>query len=149
MARPTDPNRFLDPAEADDLACAVREAESRTSAEIRVVLVRHCWGDLRRKAIRTFRKLELDRTVQRNCVMIMLVLANHEFLIYGDRGIHEQVGQGFWDETRDLMARHFADGEFGEGLCAAVRQVGEKLAALYPWREDDVNEIPDEFVMAE
>ncbi len=147
MARTTNPDKFLTPDESERLVRAVEQAESATSAEIRVVLVRHCWTDMRERAVRLFRKLGLQKTARRNCVMIMLVLANREFLIYGDQGVHEQVGQSFWDEARDVMARHFAEGDFGDGLCAAVGMVGQKLAELYPWREDDRNEIADELVV--
>lgn len=140
----SNPRKFLTPEESDRLAHAVRDAESRTSAEIKVSIICHCWGDIRRKAGKVFTKLGLHQTQERNCVMIMLVLANREFLIYGDVGIHEKVGQAFWDDVRDLMRTEFREGRFLDGLCGAVQRAGEKLADHFPRRVDDQDEISDE-----
>ncbi|MBI4833120.1 MAG: TPM domain-containing protein [Candidatus Lindowbacteria bacterium] len=144
-----DPKKFLSPAESQQLATAVEQAENRTSGEVKVVLVRHCWTDIRSKASRIFNKLNLDKTQQRNCVMILLVLTNREFLIYGDQGIHEKVGQDFWDDTRDRMLRKFEEDKFGEGLCEGVQRIGEKLAHFFPYQVGDKNEISDDIAHEE
>ena len=136
--------KLLSPEESAALALTIEETECRTSAEIKVVIIRRCLGDLRDKAMRTFHKLGLDETEQRNCVMIMLATAAREFLIFGDEGIHEKVGQGFWDEVRDRMGELFRQGRFGEGLCEGVRMAGEKLAEHFPARAVEVDEISDE-----
>jgi uncharacterized membrane protein len=135
---------FLRPAEKEMVEKAVADAEKNTSAEIKVVILRYCWDDIKRKAMSLFCKYELHKTADRNCVMILLVTANREFLIYGDVGINEKTGQGFWDEERDLMARHFAADKFGEGIAAAVENTGKKLAEFFPYQPDDVNEISNE-----
>ena len=36
------------------------------------------------------------------------------------------------------------DGEFAEGLAAAVKAAGEKLKVFFPISSDDINEQPDE-----
>jgi uncharacterized membrane protein len=144
MKRSLNPKTFLSAAESQELAVATAHAEDQTSAEIKVVLVRHCWADIHAKAARIFKKLNLDKTEQRNCAMVMLVLANREFLIYGDQGIHEKVGQKFWDDVRDSMLGKFKEDNFGEGLCEGVRRVGEKLAQFFPHQAGDKNEIPDD-----
>lgn len=146
MKQSANPKKFLTEAESSQLAEAVKQAESRTSAEIKVVIVRHCWRDIRDKAVRLFNKLGLTNTEERNCVMIMLVLANREFLIYGDTGIHKKVGQDFWDDVRDIMAAKFCEDEFAEGLRQGVNRVGEKLTEHFPHRKDDKDEISDEVV---
>ncbi|HPC95854.1 MAG TPA: TPM domain-containing protein [Sedimentisphaerales bacterium] len=146
MARPTSPKSFLTAAEAAGVHAAVAEAERRTSAELKVVLARHCWGDLKRKARRIFRELGLDRTEGRNCVLILLILTNREFLIYGDEGIHARVGQGFWDDVRREMQEAFGRNAFGDGIAAGVRRIGEKLAQHFPCQRNDVDEISNEIV---
>ena len=147
MRRSSNPDTFLTPEESGLLAAAIEQAESRTSGEIKVVLVRHCWTDIRVKAERLFRKHNLDKTERRNCAMIMVVIANREFLIYGDEGIHEKAGQDFWDDVRDVMQGEFVRGEFGNGLCKGVRRIGEKLAEFFPYQADDEDEISDEVVL--
>ena len=146
MKRSTNPRNFLAKSERAAVNAAIKDAERSSSAEVKLVLVRHCWGDLKAKAHKVFGKLGLDRTEQRNCVLVMLVVTNREFLIYGDQGIHEKVGQDFWGDICDDMTDAFARDEFGEGLAAAVRQTGEKLALHFPFERDDVDEISNEII---
>ncbi len=135
------------PKEATDrIAEAVAAAERRTSAEVKVIVTRYCWSDIRRKAETLFHKHGLQRTKDRNAVMILMVLVNREFLVYGDKGIHEKVEEGFWLEVRDAMQERFRAGELVEGILAGVERVGEQLAAYFPRAEDDVNELSDEVV---
>lgn len=144
MRRTNDPAKFLSPEEKARVEAAVAAAEHQTSAEIKVILVRHCWGSIKAKAASVFRKHGLDRTALRNCVLILLVTTNREFLIYGDQGIHEKAGQSLWDGCRDEMTKAFKEDRFGDGLETTVLKVGEKLAAFFPHQADDRNEISDE-----
>lgn len=144
MSRSANPVRFLSAEESAAVVAAVAEAERRTSAEIKVAIVRHCWDRIHIKAARIFRKLGLHKTAQRNCVLILLVTTNREFLIYGDQGIHERVGQGFWDDVRNAMENKFREDRFGEGLVEGIRRIGDKLAAHFPRGREDRNEISDE-----
>ena len=146
MKRSTSPRAFLTPEECAAVEEALGQAEASTSAELKVVIARHSWGDIRVKAARLFEKYGLDQTELRNCAMILVVPANREYLIYGDNGIHEKVGQGFWTDVRDLMAQAFQEGRFGDGLRDAVLRTGVKLAEHFPIQDDDRNEISDEIV---
>ena len=139
--RSSNPRSFLTHDEALAVEAALEKAERATSAEIKVVFVRHSWGDLSRKARRIFTHLNLDKTTDRNGVLIILVVANRQFLIYGDIGIHRKVGRGFWGDVRDVMAQHFQNDAFGEGLCGGIARIGEKLATHFPWTSGDRNEI--------
>jgi len=149
MKRSANPAKFLTSEESRQLAAAIEYAEQQTSGEIKVVLVRHCWTDIHARAAAVFMKHNLHKTEQRNCVLVMLVLANREFLIHGDQGIHEKVGQEFWTDVRDLMRARFAEDKFGEGLSEGVRRIGEKLAEFFPRRADDKDEISDEIAVEE
>lgn len=130
----------------EKIASAVAEAERQTSGEIKVVVLNHCWIDIREKARKLFIKYELFKTEQRNAVMILLVLANHEFLVYGDKGIHEKVDDKFWLHVRDAMQARFREGKLAEGVCEGVKQVGEKLAVFFPRMADDQNELSNEVI---
>ncbi|MAE63429.1 MAG: hypothetical protein CMJ18_04085 [Phycisphaeraceae bacterium] len=134
---------LLTAAESAELAAVVRDAEARTSAEIRVVITRHCWGDLRAKGQRLFRRHGLDATAGRNAVMILLVAANREVLVYGDNAIHERVGPRFWVEVKDLMVERFSTGDVVGGLREGVLRVGERLVEHFPRADEDVNELDD------
>lgn len=121
-------------------------AERKTSAEIKLVIARHCWGNIDAKAAKIFRTLGLDKTRERNCVLILFIVTNREFLIYGDQGIHEKVGQGFWDDIRDRMVAAFRKDEFADGISQGIRLIGEQLAQYFPRQRDDIDEISNEIV---
>jgi uncharacterized membrane protein len=146
MKRPGNPKNFLSPEEKQLIESAIAATEKKTSAEIKVAICRHCWGDIKEKAMKIFAKHELHKTELRNCVLILLVIANREFLIFGDQGIHEKAGQELWDSVRNEMVEFFRQDKFGEGLAAGVEAVGEKLIEFFPCAEDDRNEIDNEVV---
>ncbi|MEM8678761.1 MAG: TPM domain-containing protein [Planctomycetota bacterium] len=128
------------------IANAIAAAERRTSAELKVIICRHCWADLREKARSLFYKHKLDQTKQRNAVMIFLVLVERQFLVYGDQGIHEKVGDDFWLEVCDVMRKSFQQGSLAEGVCKGIEVIGAQLAAHFPRDKHDSNEISDEVI---
>lgn len=141
MKRSTNPDKFFTYEEDAQIRRAIELAEQSTSAEIKLIVLRHCWKDIKTKAAELFKKHQLDKTEQRNAVLILLVTTNREFLIYGDDGIHQKVGQSFWDETKDLMLGHFKGGQFSIGLQAGIENIAEKLRTHFPCQHNDKNEI--------
>ena len=95
-----DPTKWLNPDELQRVTDAIGEAEMQTSAEIKLVMVHHCWVDIQQKAQQLFLKHGLDKTELRNAVMILVVTADRQFLIYGDVGIDQKVGRLFWADVR-------------------------------------------------
>ena len=144
MSRSTKPEEFLEQREKEMIDVAIAAAEKGTSAEIKLVLVEHSWGSPEEKAANLFIKNNLHKTEERNCVMIMLVLTNREFVIFGDVGIDRKVGQEFWDSTRDLMVSYFKNDEFGKGLAEGIKNIGEKLQEFFPYQSDDKDEVSNE-----
>jgi uncharacterized membrane protein len=130
----------------DVVSATVSLAEKKTAAEIKVVVLNYCWVDIREKARVLFFRHGLQKTKNRNAVMIVLVLKNREFLVYGDKGIHEKVTDEFWLHTRDSMLSSFQKGDIVEGLCHGVQLVGEKLALYFPYQHNDENELSDEVI---
>jgi len=135
---------FFNTEEEAAIIAAIREAERKTSGELRVHIEKNCRGDLMKEALRTFRKLNMHRTAARNGVLIFIAPERKEFAIIGDEGINAVVPAGFWDEERDLMQGHFRQGQFATGICAAAAGVGEKLKAHFPLAADDENELSDD-----
>ena len=146
IKRKHNPELFLNSDEAKQVESAIGESEKQTSAEIKLIILRHCWDKLEHKAESLFRKYGLHATQYRNAVLILLVTANREFLIYGDQGIHEKVGQNFWDDTRNRMTDFFQNDQFGSGLCEGIKSIGDKLAAYFPADKDNPNELSDEII---
>ena len=140
----TDMEPLFSKAEETRIVDAIRKAESRTSGEIRVHIEHHCPADVLEEAKRVFQKLGMHRTEARNGVLILLAPERRGFAIVGDSGIDAVVPPGFWDAERDLMAGHFREGRFADGICAAVEAVGEKLKGHFPVAEEDSNELSDD-----
>lgn len=136
--------RWMQAVDGARVEKALREAERRTSGELRVSVAPFFWGNPEREANRAFDRLGMTRTRERNGVLIFVVPSRRSFVIRGDQAIHAKVGQGFWNETARLLSSHFAEGRFTEGLEAAIHRLGEKLAVHFPRSPSDVNELPDQ-----
>ncbi|MBC6112571.1 TPM domain-containing protein [Pedobacter fastidiosus] len=132
--------------EQDKVAKAISDAEKATSGEIRIAIDKHCPGDPYERAIEYFAKLDMDKTAQRNGVLIYLAHADHKFAIIGDAGINKVVPDNFWETTKVAMKAHFAKGDLADGIVAGVSLAGEKLALFFPYQTGDINELPNDIV---
>jgi uncharacterized membrane protein len=135
---------FFKKEEEKEIIAAIRAAELNTSGEIRVHLEKDIKGEVTRAAIDTFNKLRMDRTAENNAVLIFLVPSQRQFAIIGDRGINDIVPPGYWNDVSALMEKNFRENKFADGVIEAVCMVGQKLKEYFPWKRDDVNELPDE-----
>ena len=146
MKRSKNPKKFLSEDELYRVTAKIAAAENMTSAEIKLVIIKHCLTSIKRKARKIFKKYKLDQTGQRNCVLILVVTTNRQFLIYGDQGIHEKVGQHFWEEIEKSITIKFKENKMGDGLGTGIHLIGTKLAQYFPLQFDDINEISDDVV---
>ncbi len=136
--------KFFNPEEEERIIDAIRQAEDKTTGEIRVHLEDNLKREAVRQAVLVFRQLNMHKTKARNGVLILLAPEQKQFAIIGDQGINEVVPDDFWAEERNLMQDHFRQGAFCEGLCLAIEQVGEKLKVHFPGEPGNENELPDE-----
>ncbi len=123
---------------------AIKQAELNTSGEIKVHIENRCKGNVEERSLYVFNRLKIKETQQRNGVLIYLAVKDHKFAILGDKGINKVVGNGFWNDVKDLMLSHFKEGRFAEGLEEGIMRCGEKLKTYFPYQSDDINEIPDD-----
>lgn len=131
-------------ADQDRIVSAIAEAERQTSGEIRVHIEKTCKGDPVQRAIVVFQKLGMQKTEQRNGVLIYLATEDHKFAIIGDQGINEHVPDHFWDDERDLMQSYFRKHQFTEGLIQGIIKVSEQLRDAFPSEVGDRNELENE-----
>jgi uncharacterized membrane protein len=132
--------------EQDLIASAIAEAEKMTSGEIRIAIEKNCKNDAFTRATEYFFKLDMDKTAQKNGVLIYLAYEDHKFAIIGDSGINRVVPEDFWETTQVAMKAHFAGGSYANGIIAGIKLAGEKLALYFPFAHDDVNEIPNDII---
>ena len=140
----THPGKFFRQEEEATLVNAIKEAEAKSSGEIRVHLTKCCDGSPEEAGAKLFEKLGMTRTAERNGILIYLALKSRKFAILGDRGIHEKVGADFWYAIRDAMQEEFRRGEFVKGLLHGIQTCGAKLGRYFPHRADDHNELPND-----
>ena len=131
--------------EQDKIVQAISLAESRTSGEIRLVVERKLKkGPSMDRATYFFEKLDMDKTIQRNGVLIYIAVDDHEFAIIGDAGIHQKVTDSFWNTVKEHTFEHFRQGNIAAGLIAGITEAGEQLAHYFPKNSDDINELPND-----
>jgi uncharacterized membrane protein len=125
--------QFLSKLEHDRIVHAIREAESKTSGEIRVYVQR---GKLKidplTAAQRKFHRLDMDKGHERNAVLIFVAPRAHKFAVVGDKAIHEKCGEKFWQQVVDQMRAHFQNEKFSHALVEAIEEIGKLLAAHFP-----------------
>ncbi|HKW44816.1 MAG TPA: TPM domain-containing protein [Candidatus Eremiobacteraceae bacterium] len=115
------------------IEAAIAAAELRTSGQIRVSLAPNFWGDVRRTAERAFERMGMTATPHRNAVLFFVVPGRRKFVVLGDAGIHEMVGQDFWESVTAAVAGRFRQGDLTGGLIHGIQTVGEQLARYFPY----------------
>ncbi len=136
--------KFFDPETEKAIIKAIRNAELKTSGEIRIHLQKDAVWEVLREAQMRFYDLNMHKTKDRNGVLIFLVPPLRKFAIVGDEGIDAVVPEHFWEEVRDVLAEYFRRQAFGDGIIKAVEIIGEKLSAYFPYQKDDENELSDD-----
>jgi uncharacterized membrane protein len=129
----------------DKIKNAIQKAEHRTSGEIRVSVAPFFWGNVEKLADKAFVRLGMTNTKDRNGVLFFVVPSRRKFVVLGDQGIHERVGQEFWDHVAAAVSDKFRGGDFTGGLVRGIEEVGEQLAAHFPYdATTDKDELPDD-----
>lgn len=135
---------FLTEQEEEEVVEAIRQAEKKTSGEIRVHIEKTSKGDIWDRAMEVFHLLKMDNTKEDNGVLIYVAIEDRNFIIYGDKGINAVVPHNFWESTKDEIAAEFKKGNFKQGLINGILKAGEELQKHFPWREgSDENELSD------
>ncbi|MDX1955310.1 MAG: TPM domain-containing protein [Chitinophagaceae bacterium] len=127
---------------------AIRDAERMTSGEVRVFVESKCrFMDPVDRAGELFFRLKMDKTDDRNGVLVYIAVKDHQLAIFGDEGIHKRVGQEFWVNEVKRMTESFMKENYAEGLRQCVIDIGQVLHQHFPYNNDtDKNELPDDIV---
>ena len=127
---------------------AIRHAEMKTSGEIRIYVESRCrFVDPLDRATEVFWGLKMNETAQRNAVLIYLAIKDRQLALYGDKGIHEKVGNTYWNEKIHKMISHVRKENYAESIIKIVGEIGEALRFHFPYDKDtDKNELPDDIV---
>ncbi|HEV7621272.1 MAG TPA: TPM domain-containing protein, partial [Flavisolibacter sp.] len=87
---------------------AIKNAEQETSGEVRVFVETHCrYVDAVDRAYEIFFSLNMDKTEMRNATLIYVAVKDRQVAVFGDEGIHQKVGEKYWQITVAKMLLHF------------------------------------------
>jgi putative membrane protein len=101
---------------------------------------------VRRRAIAVFRAAAERRTVGRTGILIYLSMAERRAEIVADEAITKVTTPETWGEAMAALLVEVREGRAGDGMIAAIGQVGAVLAEHFPRSAADTNEIPDKLI---
>ena len=139
---------FFSEEEKKLIVAAIGEAEKQTSGEVRVYVESRCrFVDPIDRAAEVFSILKMDRTAAHNAVLIYLAVKDRQLAVFGDQGIHEKVGEEFWQKEVKHMLTRFQQDHYAEAVAKVVADIGAALKQHFPYdRQTDINELPDDIV---
>jgi putative membrane protein len=98
-------------------------------------------------AVEQFLAHGLHMTKARTGVLIFVSLAERYAEIVADAGIAEKVEAKVWVEAMDKLLAEVKAGRLAEGLVAAIGHTGDVLAAHFPRKAGDRNELPNDLIL--
>lgn len=145
---PSRTKHFFNQQDNERIVAAIRQAEQTTSGEVRIYIESRCrFVDPVDRAIELFFGLKMEKTEQRNGVLLYIALKDRQMAIYGDEGIHQKVGAAFWNREVEHILKAFNAAHFADGIVKIVTEVGNALHEHFPYNTTtDKNELPDEIV---
>ena len=140
----TDPGKFFSKEQEQEIIAAISQAETATSGEIRLHLIKRFKGEPMDEAKKIFFALGMQKTKLRNGCIIVVALESKRVVVLGDKGINELLGQGFWQDVIVTLIERFKKEEYVQGLVEAIVQIGDKLKKYFPYQKHDVNELSND-----
>jgi len=101
---------------------------------------------VRRRAIAIFRAAAERRTENRAGILIYLSTGERRAEIVADEAITKVTTPETWGEAMATLLADVREGRPGEGICAAIQQIGIVLAEHFPKTATNPNEIPDKLI---
>jgi hypothetical protein len=138
---------FFSKEDEERMVQAIRFAEKQTSGEVRLFVESHCsYIQPIDRAKELFADLKMASTKDRNGVLLYFAMKDRQMAIWGDEGIHKQMGQEFWEKEVAKILADFKREHFVDGICNMIHEVGEALKKHFPYTSDDKNELDDTIV---
>ncbi len=99
-----------------------------------------------RAAVTQFRARGFDATEARTGVLIYVAEPEHIAEVIADTGIYAKVTPDHWGATIGALLNGIRAGKPADGMVEAIGLAGGVLAAHFPPREGDINELPDHLI---
>ena len=140
-------NYFSEP-EREAILDAIKQAELRTSGEVRVFIENRCkFVNPLDRAAEIFFNLKMDATVDHNAVLVYLAMKDRQFAVFADQGIYTALGKEYWNKEANQMVQAFKQESYAAGLVTVINHIGQALHEHFPYdHAADKNELPDDIV---
>lgn len=95
------------------------------------------------RAMIEFFQLGLQETKHRTGVLIYVSFLERRVEILADKGIHEKLGQNYWDSEIKQIVSGIKAHDPGKSFSDSILRIGKKLQEHFPRGNDDKNELND------
>ena len=127
------------------IVAAIETAEQQTNGEIRVHLsYAKNETDVINGAKNQFVKLKMHETKEHNGMLLYVNPKAHKFALFGDEGIHQKVGQAFWDNLTQEVRSNIREKDLVHGIIHAVEKMGVSLKTHFPHSSEHKNELEND-----
>ena len=107
---------------------AIHNAERMTSGEVRVFVESKCsYMDAIDRAAELFFQLEMQKTDDRNAVLVYVAMKDRQLAVFGDEGIHKKVGNEYWNNEVQKMISNFNRENYAAGISEVVKDIGDSV----------------------
>lgn len=134
------------PGKISPIVKAIGHAEQLTTGEIHVHISHRFFERYPLKSAQTiFKKYRLENTSERNGILLYINLRKKKFVVLGDEGIHNKVGQDYWNHLCVALKEDLQSTYFENAIAIAVRTMGITLAQIFPAHPNNHNkdELPN------
>jgi uncharacterized membrane protein len=130
---------------------AIRAAEQQTSGEVRVYIEsKNVYVDPMDRAAEVFYNLKMDKTDNRNAVLLYIAMKHRQLALFGDEGIYNVTGAAYWNNAVKEMIANFSGHHEVDGIVNCIHTIGQTLKEKFPFdKVSDKNELPDEIVFGQ
>jgi uncharacterized membrane protein len=98
------------------------------------------------RAKEIFFELKMEKTKDRNAVLLYIAMRDRQLALFADEGIYEKCGQAYWETEVKDMLQNFKNNAIAKGIIDCVSHIGQTLKEKFPFEKTDKNELPDEIV---
>lgn len=127
---------------------AINKAETNTSGEVRVFVEGKCeYVNAVDRAKEIFVNLKMDKTKDRNAVLVYIAIKDRQIALFADEGIYQRLGADYWHNEVKKIIAEFKNEHHTQGICNIVSNIGDALKYEFPYEKGgDKNELPDEII---